>query len=506
MKNKNNFVWIMIDSVRRYHTTGDDRSRLEFMDEFSNSAVEFKNCVTSAPSTLMSLSASLTGIPSYFLAQNYRDFQFNTDYFFTFNKLLNKNGYNTDRAVIMHPEVRLKLKQFDSLPKKYWPNNYSHIDWFNNRMIFKTLQCSLNQLKKEGDENPSFWFIDYNCRKDKDISNIVRDTTKLFDSHGYTEENTVFLISSDHGYPDPGSSITPEMLAAKKMTHDVFMTDDNIMIPFLLKYPKCPKGLKVNKLISTLDLFPTLIELLNLEVKPEYNIKHHGQSLLDYTKDPTPPIKERFIRCDARWQGQPGRLTAIRNDKYKYVYDHDNEIGELFDISKNDNINPEKVYDEEDYNKIKNIFHAEFIKTEYEANILQLEFLAQKIYNFVSSTSKKYSFDFRLDDWENDHIKKYISNLNIISCQSQNKHIIIERYGSNLTFIERNLNKCFYLSGRFKDNESFINKLFLRTSEIYKAFSLSRSYWKEEKSLIFTFPLYFIKGFFKIPFNQKTTS
>ena len=101
----------MVDSVRRHHTTGDDRSRLDFMDEFSKSAVEFKNCVTSAPSTLMSLSASLTGIPAYFLAQNYRDFQFNTDFFFTFNKLLKKNGYNTDRAVIMHPEVRLNIGQ-----------------------------------------------------------------------------------------------------------------------------------------------------------------------------------------------------------------------------------------------------------------------------------------------------------------------------------------------------------------------------------------------------------
>ena len=47
--------------------------------------------------------------------------------FFTFNKLLKKNGYNTDRAVIMHPEVRLKLKQFDPLPKKYWPKKYKHI-------------------------------------------------------------------------------------------------------------------------------------------------------------------------------------------------------------------------------------------------------------------------------------------------------------------------------------------------------------------------------------------
>ncbi|MDA9356681.1 sulfatase-like hydrolase/transferase [Flavobacteriaceae bacterium] len=505
MKKKYNFVWIMVDSVRRHHTTGDDRSRLDFMDEFSKSAVEFKNCVTSAPSTLMSLSASLTGIPAYFLAQNYRDFQFNTDFFFTFNKLLKKNGYNTDRAVIMHPEVRLKLKQFDPLPKQYWPKKYKHIDWFNNRMIFKTLKKSLKQLAKEDIKNPSFWFIDYNCRKDKDISNIVSDTTKLFEDYGYQEDNTVFLISSDHGYPNPNTDITPEYLASKKMSHDVFMTDDNIMIPFLLKYPNCTKGFKVDELISTLDLFPTLIELLSLEVKPEYQIKLHGRSLLDYVNNSI-FSDQRFIRTDARWQGQPGRLTAIRSDKHKYVYDHDNQSGELFDISKNDNISPEKIYEKEDYDKVKNVFHEEFIKTENQANKLQLEYLGQQVFSFISKNPKKYKFDFRLEEWENDYIKKYLMDLNVHNDILSNKKIILKKYGSDLDFFTRYLNKCFYQSGRYKDDEYFINKMFLRISEIFKAFTLSKSYWSEERSLIFTFPMYFIKRFLKIPFNQKTNS
>ena len=89
------------------------------MDDFGEQSVEFLNCMTSAPSTLMSLSASLTGLPAYFLAQNYKDFQFNTDYFETFNSVLKEEGYETNRAVIMHPEVRIKLKQFDILPKDF---------------------------------------------------------------------------------------------------------------------------------------------------------------------------------------------------------------------------------------------------------------------------------------------------------------------------------------------------------------------------------------------------
>ena len=290
------------------------------------------------------------------------------------------------------------------------------------------------------------------------------------------------------------------------MTHDVFMTDDNIMIPFLLKYPNCKKGLKVDKLISTLDLFPTLIELLCLEVKPEYQIKHHGYSLLDYINNTDLLPKQRFIRCDARWQGQPGRLSAIRSDKQKYVYDHDNQLGELFDISKNDNINPEKIYSNKDYDSLKNIFHEEFLRTEREANILQLEYLGQQVFKFVSKNEKKYKFDFRLDEWQNKYITEYLFDLKVFNDNSSNKKIILKKYGSDLDFFTRNFNKCFFLSGRYKDDEYFINKLFLRVYEIYKAFVLSKSYWAEERSLIFTFPLYFIRGFLKIPIKQKTNS
>ena len=32
------------------------------------------------------------------------------------------------------------------------------------------------------------------------------------------------------------------------MTHDMFMTDDNIMIPLILSYPGCPVGLKIDNL------------------------------------------------------------------------------------------------------------------------------------------------------------------------------------------------------------------------------------------------------------------
>ena len=84
-----NIVWIFIDSVRRYYSD-DDRSRLKVMDKFRKSAIEFKEVVTSAPSTVMSISAMMTGCHSFLLGTNYNDFRFDRKAFPTLSSLLKK--------------------------------------------------------------------------------------------------------------------------------------------------------------------------------------------------------------------------------------------------------------------------------------------------------------------------------------------------------------------------------------------------------------------------------
>ena len=333
-----NVVWIMIDSVRRYHTVGDDRSRLNYMDEFAKEAVEFQNCVTSAPSTLMSLSATLTSLPSYYLGRNYKDFQFDTDYFNSLTSILKKNSYKTDRSFVMHPEVRERLKQFDLVPKKLWPSGLSHKDWFCNDDINNMVHSVLNHEKKHNNKNPSFWFIDYNCRNDENISEIVRNTVESLDDAGYNKNNTILMISSDHGYPDPMRGITPETLKQKKLSHDVFMTDDNIMIPLIIRYPGCVPGTKIGNTISTLDIMPTILDILDINVNESVEKNFHGLSLLPLINgSKNKKYMDRKIRTDARWIDQPGRLTAIRGEKYKYVFHHDNKFEEFVFIGNKSN-------------------------------------------------------------------------------------------------------------------------------------------------------------------------
>ena len=316
--NKYNIVFAIVDSVRHYHTDGDDRTRLDFMDEFAEDSIEFTHVITSAPSTVMSISAMMTSLPSFYLGRNYSDFRFDNNYFTTLSSILNSQGWET-RALIMHPDIRDKLRVFDLISRKYWPKGFSHKTWWDNKKINSLLK---NALEIDGDKSPQpcFWFLDFNCRQDPETSDIVKDSFRALKQAGYDENNTIFILCSDHGYPDPTRGITPELLKEKNLTHDIFMTEDNIRIPFFMSYPGCAKGQKIEDIISTLDIKPTLLQLLNIEVSEDISSKWHGKGLLPLiNKQDSDYDSDRLIRVDARFFGQPGRVSAMCGRDHKYI-------------------------------------------------------------------------------------------------------------------------------------------------------------------------------------------
>ena len=63
------------------------------LDRFGEQSVEFLNVVTSAPSTIMAISAMMTSLPSYLIARNYDDFMFDNKFYTCLNEIVKKNDY-----------------------------------------------------------------------------------------------------------------------------------------------------------------------------------------------------------------------------------------------------------------------------------------------------------------------------------------------------------------------------------------------------------------------------
>ena len=78
--NNKNVILIVVDAVRSYKSGRDERDRLDVYNNLTKkNFISFDKLVVSAPSSVMSAVTMLTGLPSFMLAQNYNDFQWEPD-------------------------------------------------------------------------------------------------------------------------------------------------------------------------------------------------------------------------------------------------------------------------------------------------------------------------------------------------------------------------------------------------------------------------------------------
>lgn len=317
-----NIVWILVDSIRNYPTSPelDHRGKLPFMEEIAPLAVEFETVVTTAPSTIMSVTGMMTGVPAYYLARSYDQFRFDSSYFYSLGNILKRHGYH-GYAFLRGTETREKFRTFlDMVPRELWAEHHRHSDKWKNEDLLLLLE---NVIEAEP-TRPSFMFFHFNPQTgsnvDPDIDDRVRTCWKMLNDAGYTPENTIFVLCSDHGFPDPTKGLTTEWEQKTRIPHDLVLTDDNILIPLYLVHAGLGPG-KVPQPVSSLDIFPTLLELAGVPGRDEVEQVIEGRSLLPVIRGEGEP--RQFFRCDNRLMLQRGRVTAIRSSRYKYLHMHD---------------------------------------------------------------------------------------------------------------------------------------------------------------------------------------
>ncbi|MFC2078684.1 sulfatase/phosphatase domain-containing protein [Candidatus Bipolaricaulota bacterium] len=369
-----NVVWIVVDSVRNYVSGGDDRDKLDIMFSIADETVEFTHTITSAPSSVMAGSAMLTGMPAYYIGRNYEDFKYDQEVFTSLQDILKPYGYAA-HGVIFLREIRQKLRHvIDNVDRSYYPARLSSAKkvWSNeevNKVLFNMLA--------NRPESPGFYFIWYNARGDSDTTRHVEAGINAFKAKGILEES-VFILTSDHGYPDPKRGFTPEGLKAKGLTHDLILTDDNIVVPLYIGFPGSPRK-RVTQAVSSLDIVPTVLDILEIPYPDNKLAGAHGKSLLPIIRGSSDIEHEAYVRCDSRFLLQKGRTTAIRSSKYKYIWHHDEGAEELYDLSK-DSLEENNVIgpDYPEYGAVGEQFRSTFRAMEEDAVRFQTSYMVRK--------------------------------------------------------------------------------------------------------------------------------
>lgn len=130
-------------------------------------------------------------------------------------------------------------------------------------------------------------------------------------------DETQVLVTSDHG----------ESLGEHgEKSHGFFVYDATLRVPWILKGPRLPQGLRVTSSVRTVDVLPTVLELVGVPVPPEIQ----GESVLELFEASADRVDyaECYVpQLNFHW----APLVAIRADGFKYI---DAPRPELYDLNR----------------------------------------------------------------------------------------------------------------------------------------------------------------------------
>ncbi|MEM9598183.1 MAG: sulfatase [Acidobacteriota bacterium] len=116
-------------------------------------------------------------------------------------------------------------------------------------------------------------------------------------------ERTLVVFTSDHG----------ELLGEHGLTGHIYLYEDNVLVPLIMAGPGVPTGTRVERQVRSIDIVPTLLDLLGIE--PPEGLD--GQSLAPVMADPDAPFPPEAWTYVA--SGNRGIGLRLRN-QLKYLF------------------------------------------------------------------------------------------------------------------------------------------------------------------------------------------
>jgi len=133
-------------------------------------------------------------------------------------------------------------------------------------------------------------------------------------------ESTVIVISSASGN---------EFYEHKRFDHGYSLYDEIIRVPLIIKAPVLSAG-KTSAQVRTIDIMPTVLDLLGIEPGPALKRQIRGVSLV-------PLMRGAFLRLDAFSETDyllhSFKRSLRKSDGWKLIYSLDTETRELYDLN-----------------------------------------------------------------------------------------------------------------------------------------------------------------------------
>lgn len=170
------------------------------------------------------------------------------------------------------------------------------------------------------DEDVKFWRAIYDekiQRTDEKFKGFLAELKKM----GVLDK-TIFVLTSDHG---------TEFAEHKRFDHGFSLYDELIHVPLVIKLPGQKKGAVIIDQVSSLDIMPTVLELLDVKMPERAKNQLRGASLVPALKGKD-VAKDVYSETDYRQYTY--KRSVITREGWKFIYTLENKGRELYNLKK----------------------------------------------------------------------------------------------------------------------------------------------------------------------------
>lgn len=152
-------------------------------------------------------------------------------------------------------------------------------------------------------------------RLDAHFAQFLRE----FDQLGLTER-TLFVLTSDHG---------TELHEHGRFDHGFTLYDEMIHVPLFVRLPGQGGGKAVADRVSSIDVMPTVLDLIDADVPEAVRGQMRGRSLVPAMRGEHTP---RDVFSETDYREYTYKRSVIAPDGWKLVYTMESKARELYDL------------------------------------------------------------------------------------------------------------------------------------------------------------------------------
>lgn len=341
------------------------------LNQLKNQCLFYPQMFTVAPYTFASLHSVFTGLYPSMHGVNayYNIFKFKND-IQTLPEILQSAGYYTSCDIISEVVIPKKgldeVNIFDEKIVNFESRHKDIIKRLSEKKKFflflhytephkHLVDAVIQKYKQESNDDNYFNSQEENnSRYESYLPSLDNYVKMILDTLKETkiDSNTILIFFSDHG----------TSLGEKKgeKFYGVYTYDYTINVFSMIYVPE-KEPIQVIKQCQTIDLFPTILELLEINYN-ENLFPIQGKSLLDFIKNPNEPQHTVFVETGGLYGPWPSpkkhNVFCIRKNNKKIIYNDTPQTWEFYDL-------------ENDPNELQNIYgDSNEIIDEYKKELL----------------------------------------------------------------------------------------------------------------------------------------